>query len=655
MSFAKEIKDFISAMQAGQKIIGARDDREYKRARARYFNARAGALEGGGGGNSELSKYRQLRNKFLQGKIDQQNGKKGQQPPSTDNVNPDLVGGASQKAKNSIGPQSAIPTIDPTGQQQAGGDQPDLPDEAKPVEYAVGDQNDSGTDTLSQQSAIPDSDANNIEVAEQNNDLEDDGGDVEYAATGGDIEPDDDQTQQVALPTGGEDDSDTDEPELPKGAIPAADSGQQAPPDDTKAGDQPDIPDDAQPARARGFSIQAAHDATKDGLLYGLNDQQEAVPTRSRSRSRAAESQLNAVSPKELEAIKNNIDPDKKMSEGQRNMAALGGVWQYYMEKGDPQKAQKVSAEILQYYKVSAQRYAAYGAVAAQNGDLDQAAKAAMMAYANIPDGRDLKVVVDGDKFAYQYTDENGKLIKKGVATPEEMAAQAMGVARDGFEKFILDAAGNRAGTSNKKGQDSGNVNYTDRGRIDTQVSNAFDDAVNNLAPEGGTPPKIPGRDKTAIKNSAFQIMADPRNKNMNASQAVDASMRLMLPNPKSPDQPDFQVKPGQDGALVQFKDGARVFVPKDQFDQIMTMRNSRIKALQPKTDKPTAAIPTNKGPEAPNDDNSDSYMGGLIKVRKDSPAARYIQSKKQQWDAQGQEDQFADAKRRGALEEIGP
>src|SRR5262249_5470339 len=62
---------------------------------------------------------------------------------------------------------------------------------------------------------------------------------------------------------------------------------------------------------------------------------------------------------------------------------------------------------------------------------------------ANVPDGNDAHLSLDDKgRVVYNYTDENGKTIKRGLATPQEFAAKAMGLPLSGFDQAILSAAG---------------------------------------------------------------------------------------------------------------------------------------------------------------------------------------------------------------------
>jgi len=146
---------------------------------------------------------------------------------------------------------------------------------------------------------------------------------------------------------------------------------------------------------------------------------------------------------KELDAVKKAVDPEGKMTDAQRNMFALGHIYHFQLGKGNSEGVARVALQLLQLYRLETIRYASIAAHAAQEGDLDPAARAAVKAYANIPDGRDIAVYKDEDgKLNYSYTDAStGKTIAKGLLTPQQLAAQATGIAPAVFEKLIYESA----------------------------------------------------------------------------------------------------------------------------------------------------------------------------------------------------------------------
>lgn len=138
------------------------------------------------------------------------------------------------------------------------------------------------------------------------------------------------------------------------------------------------------------------------------------------------------------------VDPERKMSTSERNMKAIGTVYQFYMDQGEVEKAQAAAGSMVQYYRQASSKFLALAQAAAAKGDIDNAAKAAIAGYANIPNGRDMQVVKNEDgTYTVSVTDEKtGSTVNKTVVTPQEFAAAAMNFNPGTFDDEILNAAG---------------------------------------------------------------------------------------------------------------------------------------------------------------------------------------------------------------------
>lgn len=144
-----------------------------------------------------------------------------------------------------------------------------------------------------------------------------------------------------------------------------------------------------------------------------------------------------------MKQVLDTIDPDKKLGPAERNMKAIGTVYQYYDQKGDQAKAKEAAASMVQYYRQSSQQFLALSKAAALNGDYDNAAKAAVAAYTNIPNGRDISITKQGDGYLIDVTDgKTGKTVHKQVVSPEEFGAAAAQFNPSTFDEEIMRAAG---------------------------------------------------------------------------------------------------------------------------------------------------------------------------------------------------------------------
>lgn len=337
------------------------------------------------------------------------------------------------------------------------------------------------------------------------------------------------------------------------------------------------------PAGLQGIvSPQLVHDATKAGLTWGA----EAFGlTKGGGVSRASQKLAaqrfaagqGGLTPAEMAAVKKAVDPQGKLTESQRNMAALGSVYQYQMNKGNPEGAQRVAFQMLQHYRVAAQRYAAIAAQAVENGDLDTATKAALHAYANVPDGRDMALTKDDDgNLVYSFTDENGKTILKGVATPQQLAASAMGMATNGFDKAILMAAGAR---ENPKGATGGKApSARDRKTLDemaTEPVTAARDAWQEKNKDAKPDEEYWGDVTDATKHILSENpKATPR-------EAFKAAQALHTLDKDDPGKTSFKIIPGEGDdkiSTIKFNNGLKVQLDDDQLEQVLIARAARLK-----------------------------------------------------------------------------
>ena len=144
------------------------------------------------------------------------------------------------------------------------------------------------------------------------------------------------------------------------------------------------------------------------------------------------------------QAVLDKVDPKHQLTEGQRRFAALSAIWQYHNSKGEPEKAKRAAGAMLQQYRIDAGHYAAL-ARAAENGKIDDAVHLATKAYANVPDGRGLKLENRNGTIIATGTDEaTGKTISKKVLSPQEFYGAISKIQPHDFDRAITEAAGER-------------------------------------------------------------------------------------------------------------------------------------------------------------------------------------------------------------------
>jgi hypothetical protein len=604
MGFGQEIKDFLGAAQAGQKLVSSMDDREYKRLRTKHLKTQIDLATDPETLKLNKDLLRARAKKLLQGDVNAP-------------YRQELLRG--QKLRNDEYERSLkLPAV--------GGTPSGLIDKGREVGGRPGPQSDA-TPAVGgfEQTAM----------ADEPDDDEDDGGfatPVMAAANGGLVKaPFSMMAVHDAVRDGltylakskGED--------QPAPAVPAGPSVQSAAHggkiqhmaggglvDDDELPDD-ELPDEVAPATA----AEATTPEEEDGALpinahptAGRLPGMPRVPARVQAQGANAPASAYTVSQSDMAELRKVVDPENKLSEGHRNMKVLTAVYEYQLGLGNVRGAQEAAAGILQNYKRMSQQYAAFANAAVENGEYDDAARLAMKAYDAIPDGRGIKIKNNNGKFSYEMTDEEtGKVTSKGVASPRELAAMAMKVAANGFDEFILDAAGQRAAAKGKGAVgDEKPMKMSDRKSASGQIDAVFDEGkANSLKAaiakgakgKDGQPlteddiPDPP--DLAELKSAAFGILSDPRNTRLSAADAARVSVEMAHVDPaevKDVDTPPpvgFQAKKVDGGYNVAFKGGRSAFVPSGAYDRLTFLRAQKLRAIY-------GALPTkpDAGPAKP-------------------------------------------------------
>jgi hypothetical protein len=229
-----------------------------------------------------------------------------------------------------------------------------------------------------------------------------------------------------------------------------------------------------------------------------------------------------------------------------------------------------------------------------ESGDLDLATKAAARAYANIPDGRDFQIKKTEDgKLQYTYTDEvTGKVLSKGVATPQQLAASAMGLAQGGFDKALLQAAGAReAAASGGKPKEATARDMKTMGEMaDEPVSKAK--AAWVTANEGKTDangkPVQPDEEFWGNLSDATQHIMRENGAKVTPNQAFKAAQALYRLDKDDPGKPTFKVIPGDDDGqnTIKLDGGMKFKMSDDQLQPILLYRAQQLKARDAESDR---------------------------------------------------------------------
>lgn len=281
-----------------------------------------------------------------------------------------------------------------------------------------------------------------------------------------------------------------------------------------------------------------------------------------------------------MKQVLDTIDPEKKMGVSERNMMAMGTVYRFYVDQGQLDKAQAAAQSMIQYYRMASTRFLALGQAAAEEGDLDKASKAAVAAYANIPNGRDLQIEKTDKGFNISVTDEKtGKVINKQVVSPQEFAAAAMQFNPATFEEEIMNAAGVPPEDTKRSTKAS-----------DSRLAG---EAIDMAAEEAFADTPLSRRQQTTIKDVASNLHLTGENQ-MSPSVALDFAMRLSEFNKDDmeDDSAPFTVEPIRGTKEVRVTvDGRTVIMSQSNLNSLLHMRDSSAReraALREEAKKPS-------------------------------------------------------------------
>jgi hypothetical protein len=468
------------------------------------------------------------------------------------------------------------------------------------------------------------------------------GGLVVHAATGGAI---------PALPS--EDDPNNPQPVQTAQALPVDNAPvpterpvDQSAPDTSEGNATPaDVgydPSLAGNPRVVGFT--KAHEAVLDGIRYSLKqvglDTGAAITDPDRAAKMAEYLKGAGAAPKAIiDQAYEKVDPKHELPDSERTMAALGMVYDHYVQRGEAGKAKAAAASIVQYQRKLFQQYSAIAKAAVADGDIDAATKAAVKAYDSVPDGQGMKVrKLDNGRYQIDITDEaTGKTISKPVLTPQEIGGWAMKVSPGSFDQFIMDAAGQRkqgggapsedfqklaAGLdegklpSNKdmaalpmgeqkelrmrvaqyqKEQGVGGAKpptYSESNAVRGKMGETYDEMAGETVPGSDEPmhvgmADIPAPDKNKITASAADILGSPHNRsadyNVSERDAISAAFVVSQSE-------DYKATDKDGGKAVELSDGTEVWMPKARFNQLSMIYKRNVAAANKKKQDATNA-----------------------------------------------------------------
>jgi hypothetical protein len=310
-----------------------------------------------------------------------------------------------------------------------------------------------------------------------------------------------------------------------------------------------------------GLSVQAGHDAAHGGTMQNLQQHGLHQPGVAMQQPANAQGYLRgkgAAGPMLSQAVLDKVDPKHQLTEGQRKFAALSAIWQYHSNKGEPEKAKRAAGAMLQQYRIDAGHYAALARAAADNGKIDDAVHLANKAYANVPDGRELKLENrNGTIIATGVDGATGKTISKKVLSPQEFYGALAKIQPHDFDKTLVEAAGQRYKQEKQpKGSALGGEKAAEPEKRGAMISKAMGETE-------GTPD---------AKNDVTRSIADHLHRVNGGTPQDSVDMAKMLQDPAL--TPERKQAPG--GANVRFKGGRQMFVPDDLIERIAEIHTEK-------------------------------------------------------------------------------
>lgn len=185
-------------------------------------------------------------------------------------------------------------------------------------------------------------------------------------------------------------------------------------------------------------------ESLKQGMsILGLSP--EGIDTQSDSpQAQAFMDGRGAINMGQVIELEQAIDPNGEMTDDQRKLEAMSTMWEYYMARGEPEKARTMVFGLYQTYKAVSQQYAAMAQGAAEDGDWESAADALIKAYSVVPDGLTLDAVTneDGSMTIQTINEETGRVINQTKLAKEDVPKyvmeRAMNVSPGDFDLFVM-------------------------------------------------------------------------------------------------------------------------------------------------------------------------------------------------------------------------
>lgn len=137
-----------------------------------------------------------------------------------------------------------------------------------------------------------------------------------------------------------------------------------------------------------------------------------------------------AATPDEIKAIDAKIDPENKMEPFRKGAARLVDAYNFFIEKGDVEKARKIAAKIIKFHQQASMTRGQLALEALRQGDIPSASKLITdAANEDVPDGVTVSVQPTQSGTVAFKIDKEGQAVQQGELDAQQMWELAAGVA----------------------------------------------------------------------------------------------------------------------------------------------------------------------------------------------------------------------------------
>jgi hypothetical protein len=224
-------------------------------------------------------------------------------------------------------------------------------------------------------------------------------------------------------------------------------------------------------------------DALHGGIMWlqrhlGLDQSNNAVPDQQQVSAGTQDLRAGkgAFTSDDVKAMAAAVDHDKQLTHAQVMIRGMEKGYQHYMAQGDPDRANKFAAMIIQYSTHEASLYGTQALHQLQQGDTQGAVHSLAAASANLPDGKnhEAKVNPDGTATVVESDAKTGKVTAQHTLNGQQLYQLAMGLSNKSMAYgSLMDAAAATKG-------------------VNLPQSQAYTDAVAKLDGAGGAAPVTP-------------------------------------------------------------------------------------------------------------------------------------------------------------------